>query len=163
MIRNRGSLHFLLVFLAALSASCKSPESRLLGHPDAEPWHPVPAVIDSAELFSCSIFQGRIFIRKKAKEIDELEIMRPGRTDSLVVIIDSPAIALKSAITPAEFRRQEVTEFKMRDLQGYSALAESPKPERIFEQRGEYLILGTSALESDDPRFVCRVDFDGGK
>lgn len=153
----------IFVFVLPVFAACKSQTEKLSGHLDDESWHPVTIEVEDFDAFSCFIEKRSLIVEKKLPDLDELAIAKPGRSDWLAVIIDSPAIDLKVAISPKEFLGQERITFSLKELEGYSLAANLPEPELVFVERGQYQIIGTSSLESDEPIFVCRVDFDGKK
>jgi hypothetical protein len=139
-----------IAVFAFVSVACSSSTNPASVEPRAQE-HIDP------KIFTCSIEEGNLVIEKNSADLDELAIVKPGRSDWIAVIIDSPPPELPAPLSPSQFASLNRLSLSTSQLRGVSLSKSPPKSEEIFTSEGTYEIIATSALESDEPRFSCFV------
>lgn len=131
--------------------------------PAGEAGH-MAAVADDPAVFSCApqrISPGdRLLLRKHSALLVELAVLRPGEPVAHVLVVGSPPDDMHPLMSTESFSTAEDTWLEVDSLTGMpwrSGAAQEP----VFTVAGEYRILVSTALESEEGAYACTVTFSG--
>ena len=120
--------------------------------------------VENSDVFSCSpptVSPGDdLVLRKSSELLDELAVTRPGETIPYFLVVAAAPNEMRPLMSTNAFSIASEVRIDVDSLTGMPWRS-GAEQELVFTTRGDYEIRASTALESEEGSYFCKVLFTG--